>query len=253
MLQLGALLALLGAAYATPDASGNVVCFGDSWAAMSCDALQEVVSLHLKPNKVVDRGVSGSTAWYWANNTELMLASLATADPKWIWLSIGGDDILGYCKSGMCGNGLNTTAINSLIYQSLDTMLSAMVGLDPLIQIVIFGYDFTNFIGTTECIALSQVVFPGMTSQLEINSVFLSYTANVVAPLAIKYAPWVTYVDLWGTLQAAGGSSLTPPPYPNIAYPSPEYLMSDGCIHASQQGWQTLMGALYNNYFANRL
>jgi hypothetical protein len=209
--------------------------------------------LHLKPNKVVDKGVDGSTSWFWANNTELMLATLASGDPEYIWLSIGGDDILGYCAAGECGDASNTSAINAKMLASMDTMLSAIINLDPLIQIVIFGYDFTNFVGTVECLALAATVFPNATSQLAINSIFLSYAANVLQPLAAKYAPWLTYVPLWGTLQAAGGNAYTPAPYPNAAYPSPEYLMSDGCIHASTLGWETLMGALYNAYFAARL
>jgi hypothetical protein len=65
--------------------------------------------------------------------------------------------------------------------------------------------------------------------------------------------PRAQVTPLWGTLQAAGGSSLTPPPYPNYAYPSPEYLMNDGCIHASSLGWDVLMGALYKAYFQGRL
>jgi hypothetical protein len=44
-----------------------------------------------------------------------------------------------------------------------------------------------------------------------------------------------------------------PRPYPNVDFPSPYSLMSDGCIHASAQGWDLLMGALYNNYFSKVL
>lgn len=54
-------------------------------------------------------------------------------------------------------------------------------------------------------------------------------------------------------LQEAGGPGLTPPPYPNAAFPSPYKYMNDGCIHCSTDGWDILMGKLYDGWLAGRL
>ena len=54
-------------------------------------------------------------------------------------------------------------------------------------------------------------------------------------------------------LQEAGGPSLTPPPYPNAAYPSPYKYMDDGCIHCSAEGWDILMGRLYEGWLVGRI
>lgn len=109
-----------------------------------------------------------------------------------------------------------------------------------------------------------------------INAIFLAYSAQVVAPLAAKYGPLsFQFVSVWGALQVstqrvhtrlaggascrwlpvqeAGGPALTPPPYPNVAYPSPYKYMNDGCIHCSTDGWDILMGRLYDGWLAGRL
>jgi hypothetical protein len=71
-------------------------------------------------------------------------------------------------------------------------------------------------------------------------------------PRVVQRFGQLTYTPLWGTLQANSGGAV-PPPYPNPYYPSPEQFMNDGCIHASREGWQILMSALYSAYFQSRL
>ena len=52
--------------------SGQVTCIGDSWAQFACDTLAAVVKSHNKSNAVVNKGVGGSTAAFWAKNTGLV-------------------------------------------------------------------------------------------------------------------------------------------------------------------------------------
>jgi hypothetical protein len=116
-------------------------------------------------------------------------------------------------------------------------------------------YDFPNWVGTPTCVAYASTVFHGDTSQKNANERFLGFETHVLQPLAQKYPSFqYTHTPLWGTLQAHGGSvgEPIPPPYPNVAFPSPEALMNDGCIHASKAGWSILMSALWDSYFAKR-
>ena len=239
--------------------SGQITCFGDSWANFACPTLEEVVKLHLKPNKVVNKGVPGSTASVWASNPAAMMAEVLSGGiPSFLWLSIGGNDLLDGWGGGSCvGNATTPSALAcyATIYNATATMLDALFADLPLLQVVMFGYDFTNFVGTAECVALAAAEFHGDVSQAHINERFLAYDAHVLQPLKARYNVFsFDVISLWGTLQAAGTSvgEPVPPPFPNILYPSPLQLMNDGCIHASKEGWSILMEALWDKYFAFR-
>ena len=188
-----------------------------------------------------------------------MLAQIVAGGlPNFIWLSIGGNDILDGWAGGQCVGTAETAsalACYDLIYANAVTMLDAIYTALPLTQVVMFGYDFTNFVSTAECLELAVVEFHGDVSQLNINERFLAYDVHVLQRLAARYnVVSFARVPLWGTLQAHGSDvgEPVPPPYPNVLFPSPYKLMNNGCIHASSQGWLILMGALWNAYFAGR-
>eukprot|EP00040_Diaphanoeca_grandis_P004202 m.27516 g.27516 ORF g.27516 m.27516 type:complete len:281 (-) comp15761_c1_seq1:40-882(-) len=239
--------------------SGQITCFGDSWAAFACDSLKDTVKIKLKKNKVVNKGVPGSTAAVFASDTTAMVADiLAGGFPEFIWLSIGGNDILGGWSAGVCvGNatGPSALACYDTIYNNTATMLDALFHTVPTLQVVQFGYDYTNFVGSAECVLMASKIFHNDTSQQHINEIFMAFDEHVLLRLAQRYNKFAyTHTPLWGTLQAHGGDvgEPVPPPYPNIHYPSPLSLMNDGCIHASKEGWLILMNALWNSYFAGR-
>jgi hypothetical protein len=244
------LLSFLLCALSAPNA-GQITCFGDSWAAFACPTLADVARLRLKPNKVVNKGVPGSTAAVWAANPAAMAAEVLSGGlPAFLWLSIGGNDILDGWGGGACvGNATTPSALAcyAAIYNSTAVMLDTLFADLPLLQVVMFGYDFTNFVGSAECVALAAAEFHGDVSQQHVNERFLAYDAHVLQPLKARYNGFsFDVVPLWGTLQAHGAAvgEPVPPPYPNVAYPSPLQLMNDGCIHASKEGWGILMEAL---------
>ena len=244
------LLSFLLCAQASPNA-GQITCFGDSWAAFACPTLEGIAKLHLKPNKVVNKGVPGSTAAVWAANPAAMAAEVLSGGlPAFLWLSIGGNDILDGWGGGACvGNATTPSALAcyAAIYNATAVMLDTLFAGLPLLQVVMFGYDFTNFVGSAECVALAAAEFHGDVSQAHINERFLAYDAHVLQPLKARYNGFsFDVLSLWGTLQAHGAAvgEPVPPPYPNVAYPSPLQLMNDGCIHASKEGWGILMEAL---------
>ena len=256
------LIASLSAATAAPphvaSNSGQITCFGDSWANFACPTLAEVAKLHLKPNKVVNKGVPGSTASVWAANPSAMMAEVLSGGlPAFLWLSIGGNDILDGWGGGACvGNATTPSALAcyAAIFNATATMLDTLFADLPLLQVVMFGYDFTNFVGSAECVALAEAEFKDA-SQAHINERFLAYDAHVLQPLKARYNGFsFDLVALWGTLQAHGAAvgEPVPPPWPNVEYPSPLQLMNDGCIHASKEGWGILMEALWEAYFAGR-
>lgn len=239
--------------------AGQITCFGDSWANFACPTLESVAKLNLKPNKVVNKGVPGSTAAIWASNPAAMVAEILSGGiPSFLWLSIGGNDLLDGWSSGACtGNATTPSALAcyASIYNASATMLDALFADLPLLQVVMFGYDFTNFVGSAECLELAAVEFHGDLSQAHINERFLAYDAHVLQLLKARYNQLsFELVPLWGTLQAKGAAvgEPVPGPFPNVDFPSPLALMNDGCIHASKEGWLILMEALWEKYFAAR-
>jgi hypothetical protein len=101
--------------------------------------------------------------------------------------------------------GPSAAACYGVILTAIETMLDAIYKALPLVQVGIMGYDFTNFVATTECQAQGLLDFHGLDQQ-GINEVFLGYGTHVLAPLTQKYnALQFQFVPVWGTLQVCAG------------------------------------------------
>ena len=218
---------------AGPANAAELIVFGDSWAEGAADELEDA----LRPwNVDVDpRGAGGTTADYWANTapTALPDAIAANPDARWIWLSIGGNDLF---ASHYAGSGSQTAALNDA---NIRAMLDGALAQDPDIKVVMFGYDFLNFEQSTECIASAWLYFGTTITTWQVNTWFLEQVGDVQHDIAADY-PGVTYVDsIWGTLQEAGGTWGAP----NLYLPSPSRYMSD-CIHPNSEGYSIIMDEL---------
>lgn len=234
--------ALLALVAPTPAWAEDVVVFGDSWAEFSGDELAETFIRNGHPEITVDnQGIGGTTAGYWAAAPwALPYAVSLNSDAQWVWLSIGGNDVFGYYSSGQ-----GAIAAES-IDRDIRIMLDELFAYYPRMQVVMFAYDFVNFEQSVECIAMASVYMPGMNTQA-INETFLHDIGEVQKAIAADY-PNVSFVDVWGTLQKAGGV----PNAPNVQFPSPAAYMAD-CIHANDDGYRILHQALYDAYWAPQL
>jgi hypothetical protein len=216
-----------------------VVAFGDSWAAGAWDELDASLAKKGYGFDVYDGGVAGSTAEAWATGNPSALPTLVSLNPdaKWVWLSLGGNDVFQHYVSG---NGAATAADND---KHLRTLLDALFAVHPNIHVVMFGYDYVNFEQSTECIQQAFLYF-GPTSTATVNGIFDATIHAVQAQLAADY-PRVTYVpQVKGTWQKAGGV----PGAPNPLFPSPSKYMAD-CIHGTSQGYSLLMDVLVDYYW----
>lgn len=221
--------------------AADVVVFGDSWAEGSADELEEVLAGHGRRDLTVDpRGVGGTTAEYWAVSapSELPAAVSANTDARWVWLSIGGNDLFAHHLAGL-------GAQNAADFErNLRTMLDTLFAAHPDVMVVSFGYDFVNFEQSQECILTAWTYFGTSITTGQVNQYFLDDIGGTLAAIEADY-PNFTYVDsVWGTLQTAGGV----PGAPNVLLPSPAEYMSD-CIHPTREGYGLVHEALFAAYW----
>ncbi|MDP2308899.1 MAG: SGNH/GDSL hydrolase family protein [Pseudomonadota bacterium] len=219
----------------------EVVVFGDSWAEGAADELEEV--LHDRGYSDIDvdpRGVGGTTAEYWAGTAPTALPDAVAANPdaRWVWLSIGGNDLFAHY---LAGNGANNAADFDT---NLRRMLDALFAAHPDVKVVSFGYDFVNFEQSQECILTAWTYFGTSITTGQVNQYFLDQIGGTLAGIAADY-PNFTYTDtVWGALQEAGGVSGAP----NVYLPSPSSYMSD-CIHPTSAGYTLVHEAWVDTYW----
>jgi hypothetical protein len=234
-------LALL-APPAAADPKINVLSMGDSWATQWCDAMAAVILSHGTLVEVWDRGIYGATSTMWATPGALLDVELTILDNpeiEWLVISLGGNDLLdGYLLGGY-GDG-----IFPIVDQSIRQILDELLGYFPDLKVSLNGYDFFNFLHSPECIIEGQLYLGGDTYFQNSLLAELTYIAEAIAA---DY-PQVTFTNLLGTLQEAGGVPFPP----NFYLPSPAqfYPDADECIHPrGPGGYWAIMQRIYDNYF----
>lgn len=236
VLRLAVLGLVLGSASTTAVAA-PVVAFGDSWADQSWDELQASLMAAGINLTVSNHAVSGQTAAHYAtvDPTAITAAVAANPDAQWVYLSLTGNDVFLHHQMG----GTNAGPMNDM---NLRTILNNLFAQYPDIRVVMFGYDRTNFVQSAACMMQADSFFGMGWTQGGINMINETQTGDVMAAVAASYQN-AHYVPLWGTLQAAGGVTVSQND------PSPAALLAD-CFHASSQGYRHIHDALVAQYWS---
>lgn len=232
-----ALLALL----VPPAHAADIVVFGDSWAAGAADELQEVLADRGLDLTVSGHGVGGTTAEHWADVAPSALHEAVTANPgaRWVWLSIGGNDLFQHYQQGI---GYATDEDNDT---HIRKMLDDLFAVHPDVRVVMIAYDFVNLEQSADCILQAWLYFGTDITTPAVNSHFVRQVGDVQQAIAADHDQ-VTYVPVWGTLQAAGGV----PNAPNAALPSPAGYFAD-CIHPNHTGYTLIHEVLVDAYWGD--
>ena len=226
--------------FVSPAFAAEIVVFGDSWAEGGADELEDAVhDLGLRDLDVDPQGIGGTTAEYWASLPDALPAAVAAnPDARWVWLSIGGNDLFAHYYAG---NGAN----NAADYDThLRVMLDALFAADPDVKVVMFGYDFVNFEQSEECILTAWTYFGTSITTGLVNQYFLDDIGGTLEAVDADYDRF-TYIDsAWGAMQEAGGV----PGASNTLLPSPAEYMSD-CIHPTSEGYGIVHAAWVDEYW----
>ncbi|ETO28241.1 hypothetical protein RFI_08889 [Reticulomyxa filosa] len=246
---------------------------GDSWGAYGGTPLQEVLTQHGSNLTVKNYAIGGTTTTFWARDPNI-LSQLVDDNPgtEYIWLSLGGNDVLDY---------MPTCTLDYPVDQCINMLLPEVIAntrkiLDPLflnhpeVQVIQFGYDIINFAKNALCklIGFDEVraCFDRPECMMSPPPFFLKKKKKKIClnPQMVKiqylyvdnmtsYYPESQYfaANMLGSLQASEdipGSSLE---HPNLDYWSPADLIMDNCIHPTiDGGFPVIFNNLWDQVFA---
>lgn len=232
------LLSFLFLAYSV--SSVQIICVGDSWSKQGCPVLKATIAQHLGPTKNVtflDYSKSGSKALDWihnGSNYNYLLEALSVsenASDTFIWLSIGGNDVLAEI-------GKDPTEIMKSIIANIAQILTTIRNQRPLSPVVHFGYDFPRM----EEEMLSRI---NMTVT-QVNQGMILF--NTVLDSLKATQPNLKTIDIFGCLQRAANT----PGAPRVDLPSPAEYMNDP-IHPNTDGYKVIMDTFYQSYWKQQL
>lgn len=232
--------------------AADVIVFGDSWGVYGRRAFNDL--MEKKGLTCDNRSIAASTASFWANDgfeTALKLALDDNPDAKYVWLTIGGNDIIPKMVSGQ--------EVSSVMEETIaDTrkFLDIAFEAHPDVKIVQFGYELLDWeTNNPVCNILGWQaskeycgIFPTRECQ---NELLTNIQTQYVDKLSSFY-PNHYSVNLLGTLQAAEGVPGAAIGQPNLAEKSPTKFMDPSCIHLTEEGSEVMFEALWNEFFAEQ-
>lgn len=263
-LGLGSLAVGAGALAAAP----AVMLVGDSWPRQIYDdgALATALASAGHPEIVVlgdATSISGSTAEEWANAAMLdLLTDTLAAHPETeaVVLFAGGNDLLAGQSGGGWYVGISPAAESALfdaIESDLATIVDAVLGADPDVEVVLSSYDYPNFVetlsglGAIVCVPLWQDL--GEPTPFEINTATTLLDARHAAIAATR--PRVSAVSHWGLMQVVFGypaEGIDPGELDlpgDLGLPSPPQALrffGSDCFHLRASGYTALAGRLWD-------
>ncbi len=268
-----------------PSTTTRVQLLGDSWTHIMWNnrTYKDVFDQFGFADKI-ERGnntaIGGTTANYWAQPGNLaVIQSELQQNPSVdiVLISIGGNDMLAGINGAVPGwhTGLNSTdeaLLFDRIEADIQTMVNAIKGVRPNIEIVFSGYDYINLLETVINSPPTALLWAnlGQPTPLQVNSAFIRFEQRKIN--IANADPRVHYVQGFGLMQFVYGypgffpaysvqaPGQQPPgflPYPggdpNWATP-PIALAAGGtdAIHLSDEGYKHLVVNQTSAYFWNK-
>ncbi len=258
------------AALASPGAAAErVVTLGDSWAYLVAPSVQTMLNVFHAGTTVANESFGGGTAAQHAAALGDITNKLnAHPNADIVWLSSGGNDMLlgqaggGWFK-GMDGGA--QTALFDTIGSNVNTVVNHILNHRPDIQVMIAGYDYTNWWDTVPN-KLNPFDPPtvlwlnlGAPFPIDINSAFIDMETRKQTIAAGSRR--VHYVNMFGLshLEVGYNDSWPLPPLPpgttDPNYPTDTSRLAGGNdpIHLNTQGYNMLALHSEVNFFTTSL
>ncbi|MFQ5741127.1 MAG: hypothetical protein ACE5JX_19160 [Acidobacteriota bacterium] len=233
ILALLVVLLLVGGSASAGTPSWIIV--GDSWGIL-LGPFQEAKLAELGLDiPVKDLAVGGSTAHEWAGDAggiltqaKETLAALPPQDLAFVYVSLGGNDVLeDYPSLG--------AAVFSRIAADLQTVVGELLSAKPKTLILLGSYDLLNFQKSSFCESFALSVVG--TSQPEGMNGLIRLGGTLV-DLAAALDPRVLSLNVIGALQGTPGS-------PDLSSWSPAEFITADCIHLTFDGYTIFNDAMF--------
>ncbi|CAN0542801.1 unnamed protein product, partial [Laminaria digitata] len=124
-----------------------VIALGDTWSSGAASALQTSLGAASLGYTVADWGSPAGTAEFYATTgtASITAALAANPDAQWVWLSVGFDDLVNRYPAE---SGNQIAAANDA---NLRTILNSIFAAAPQVRVVMFAYDYPNYVQTPAC------------------------------------------------------------------------------------------------------
>ncbi len=243
----------------------TILCYGDSWTYGNAYGLKYALQRHNnREYKIKTEDLWGTEARYFAHNTHLLPNAVSKYNADYVLLSMGGNDF----KNMLWKKDKQLVAPWTLlaeIKQNIEKVLDTLYSQHPNVKVVMYGYDFLGDVEATVSLQKVSPTYGGYLSTayrwggIRVINYYTSKLGSMLEEVAQKQQSLgrpMTYVPLWGTLQAAEEAEKENKHLDldeNISYSlgkvSPNQYMNDP-IHANKRGYEILMTRLYQKFFA---
>jgi lysophospholipase L1-like esterase len=240
----------------------TILLYGDSWTYGNTHGLKYALQKYGNNFRLISEDHWGSEAKYFASNPHLLPEAVKRHKADYVLLSLGGNDFKNILwKKDRRFTAPWTTLAN--IRKDLEIVLDQLYKEQPNVKVVMYGYDF---LGNLEDTIPFHRLSPNYGKYL--SWVYKSFGIRLINYYTMKLGSMLddiskqeqkrgypmTYVPLWGTLQAAAQKKDQPiEALDNVSYnlgaSSPSIFMHD-TIHANSRGYELLMTRLYHKYFS---
>lgn len=224
----------------------KVLVFGDSWGALgpSWHAVDDTLKWHGVDAIVRSTAVSGTRACQWS----LIPSNLAMAanamfpggGPDFVWLSVGGNDLLDHdylkCSRLARNYGEAVACVHTVTLRMngcTAVLLDQLYEKYPKTKVFQCGYDFQC--GEGSCLPLAR--FPFCENSITCaNAIGVKWQNFLLTPMAFRYSMrpgWYNPINIDGTVQFAAAMPNASVGFPILEWGSPCFFMT-ACVHPTR-------------------
>ncbi len=232
--RIASVCALLVLATGVARAEPAWVIIGDSWGDF-IGPVQEAKLATLGITNFTNLAVGGTTAAQWAADESGLLsgaldtlAAMPSQDVAFVYVSIGGNDILGEWAS-------QGSALFARVAGDLATVRSALLAAKSNTVVLLGGYDILNFESSLVCQITASALF-GTTDPTFINSIVR--TGGLLLDNFAQGRARTLSLSVIGALQGMADT-------PDLTNWSPAELIRSDCIHLTDEGYTVFNDAMF--------
>jgi len=197
----------------------NILLLGDSWSAFMSDFAYDPITKEIKernlPYKLVTLTKSGMRAEEYIQNFKIVDQWIRLqSDPKYMIISIGGNDMLKYWNADVSKEEQKTAILK--VHHNVTTLLEMIHAVRPKMKIILVGLDYPK-LSPTEGSLINEVTENiynalGQPTPEQVNQALVDFGQSMVT--YAKTTDWLFYSNNFGIGQHLINKTQAPGNYP---------------------------------------